>query len=132
MKDDGFTLVELVIVVLILGILAAIASSKVCVTHEEAQQVSAQTSLSTLREAIGTYRLQNSEWPGQSGGQAGFKADLKPLLRGPFPTCQVGNLNSDVTVTGSPDPLSPSGPQGWRYSKVTGQFIINHADYATW
>ena len=78
------------------------------------------------------YWIQNNEWPGQSGGQEGFKADLKPFLRGPFPHCQVGNLNHKVVIIASPDPLSVGGAQGWRYSKVTGQLIINHADYETW
>ena len=129
---SGFTLVELVVVVLILGIIAAIAAPKMFDTADDARESSARQDLSIIRDAIELFYLQKGVYPGQSGVPSALKADLATAMRFPFPACPVGNQNSDIIRTATSVPLSPSGPQGWAYSKVTGEFIINHASYSSW
>jgi len=45
-----------------------------------------------------------------------------------LPTSKILN----VRLVATSDPLTPSGSQGWAYSKTTGEFIINHASYSSW
>ena len=124
----GFTLVELVVVVLILGIIAAIAAPKMFNTANDAKDSSTKQSLAVVRDAIELYRAQNTAYP--TG--AALATNLKTYLRGPFPTSQVGNLNANVFVSAA-DPIVVAGAgEGWAYNQTTGEFVINHADGIAW
>lgn len=127
---SGFTLVELVVVVLIMGIIAAVAAPRVFDTAGDARKSAALEDLAVIRDVIELYKAKNGEYPGKLGSPIGFKSDLKPYLRGTFPECPVGNKNADVRVVAIATPITVSGMQGWAYSNVTGEFIINHADYS--
>jgi general secretion pathway protein G len=129
---SGFTLVELVVVVLIRGVIAAIAAPKMFDTADDSRKSSARQNLSIIRDAIELFYLQNGVYPGQSGGVNGLKADLATTMRFPFPACPVGNQNSDINASATSGSLSPSGTQGWAYNKTTGEFIINHTSYSSW
>ena len=131
-KRRGFTLIELVVVVLLIGIIASVAAPKMFDIATDARENTTKQSLAVIRDAIEIYYSQNSEYPGQTGGQTDFKNDLSQVLREPFPTCSVGNKNNNVWVQSNGTPLLPSGGQGWAYDKVTGEFIINHSDYGSW
>lgn len=124
----GFTLVELVVVVLILGIIAAIAAPKMFDTASNAKDNSTRQSLAVVRDAIEMYRAQNTAYP--TG--AALAINLKPYLRGPFPTCQVGNTSAAVFVTAT-DPIVVGGTgEGWAYNETTSEFVVNHADGFGW
>ncbi len=61
----GFTLVELLIVVVILSILAAVAIPQFTNSAEEARASNLRTNLSVLRNALEYYKLQhNGKYPG--------------------------------------------------------------------
>lgn len=128
----GFTLVELVIVVLILGILAAVAAPKMFDTAGDARTNSTRHSLMVVRDAIQLYRAQNNALPGDGGTEADLKADLVPFLNGPFPTASVGNTGDTVRVQTSGAALSASGTESWAYDNTTGELIVNHATGASW
>jgi general secretion pathway protein G len=125
----GFTLVELVIVILILGILAAVAAPKMFDTAGKARISATRHSLSVVRDAVQLFRAENGSLPG-TGGEADLKSDLLPFLNGAFPIAEVGNSNDDVRVQSAGTPLSPSGAQGWAYDSLSGELIVNHADGA--
>ncbi|MHC4845917.1 MAG: type II secretion system protein, partial [Planctomycetota bacterium] len=75
-RSAGFTLVELLIVVIILGVLAAVVIPQFQNTTEQAKESSLAASLSTIRQAISLYRVQHNEvYPGQ-GGWAEFVTQL--------------------------------------------------------
>ncbi len=62
-KRRAFSLVELVVVVLILGIIAAVAAPKMFDVASDARQNSTKTSLFVLRDAIELYKAQNGNYP---------------------------------------------------------------------
>ena len=64
MCQKGFTLVELLIVVIILAILAAIVVPQFASTTDDANIASLDTSLSNMRAAIDLYNQQHGEYPG--------------------------------------------------------------------
>lgn len=131
-RRGGFTLIELVVVVLILGIIAAIAAPRLFDTANDARGASGKQSLAVIRDAIEMYRCYYGEFPGQAGGENGFKNDMATVMRIPFPSCPVGNQNDQVRDVATSLPLTGTGAQGWAYSNVTGEFIINHSSYETW
>jgi general secretion pathway protein G len=134
MKRSAFTLIELVVVVMIIGIIAAIAVPKMINLTGSANDNSAAQTLSVLRGAIETYSAQNNgTYPGTN--QATLYAALQPYLRGQFPNCPVGaagvaGTNTVNVVTGSSNLLANSADQpptcAWKYNCTTGEIIINY------
>lgn len=59
----GFTLVELLIVVLIIGALAAIAIPRISTSAATAKTNACNTNVDTINTQIELYYANNSEWP---------------------------------------------------------------------
>ena len=63
MKQRGFTLIEVLVVVAILGILAAIVVPRVMDRPDEAKRVAAQADTRAIAQALKLYRLDNGAYP---------------------------------------------------------------------
>ncbi|MBT8066136.1 MAG: prepilin-type N-terminal cleavage/methylation domain-containing protein [Gammaproteobacteria bacterium] len=63
-NQEGFTLVELLIVVIILAILAAIIVPQFSAATDDAKQSAYDTNIANLRSAIDLYRQQHNAYPG--------------------------------------------------------------------
>lgn len=129
-KRSGFTLVELVVVVLILGILAAVAAPRLFDTATDARESGTKQSLSVLRDAVELYKAQNGSFP----PAATLATALRPFIKGSFPAVQVGaNQNANV-VASSQNPITAveAGGAGWAYNATTGEMVINEAAYLAW
>ena len=145
-KKSGFTLVEILIVVVILGILAAIVIPQFSDASEEAKMSSLVSDLQTIRSQIQLYKFHHKHGtiislPGTVDGVSFedsmtkyTKIDGTPAatqapgdgVYGPYlmeiPTNPYDN-NADVTAgTGSPPGDDSSG---WFYNPVTGAFNAN-------
>ncbi len=59
MKRSGFTMIELVIVIVVLGILSSIAISKMAVTRDDALITKGKSQVSAIRSAITLMRSKN-------------------------------------------------------------------------
>jgi general secretion pathway protein G len=129
-RHNGFTLVELVVVVLILGILAAIAAPKIINNSDKAGDSSVASTLAAIRDAVELYKAEhNGKLPTAAAGTipsvTEFTAALDPYLRGTvFPYAKVGGLNSnDINIQAAGPTVS--GTKGWSYNWLTGEIIIN-------
>jgi general secretion pathway protein G len=68
--DGGFTLIEVMIVIVILGVLAALIVPKIMGRPDEARVVAARQDIATVMQALKLYRLDNRRYPTQDQGLA--------------------------------------------------------------
>ncbi|WP_304528860.1 MULTISPECIES: type II secretion system major pseudopilin GspG [unclassified Achromobacter] len=70
-RQQGFTLIEIMVVVVIMGILAALIVPRVLDRPDQARQVAARQDIGGLMQALKLYRLDNGRYPTtQQGLQA--------------------------------------------------------------
>lgn len=67
-ERHGFTLVELLLVLVILGALAAIVLPKFAGRSEQAKETAAQTQISSFDVALDAFEVDNGYYPEGSGG----------------------------------------------------------------
>ena len=67
-RQAGFTLIEIMVVVIIIGILAAIVAPNVIGRIDDAQMTKAKAEISTIENALKFYRLDNFAYPSTEQG----------------------------------------------------------------
>lgn len=67
-RASGFTLIEIMVVVVILGILAAIVVPRVMDNPDKARVVTAKQQIRTIETALNMYRLDNFKYPTSDQG----------------------------------------------------------------
>jgi len=132
-KHNGFTLVELVVVVMILGILAAVAAPKLLGTSSAAADNGIKQTLAIVRDAVERYAAEHGgALPGELATEADFLEDISPYLRGAFPTCPVAGKKNKVKVsasaTGFGGEAGNAQDESWHYCAADGQFIVNSTE----
>ena len=66
--QNGFTLIEVMVVVVILAILAALIVPKIMSRPDEARAVAAKQDIATIVQALRLYRLDNTRYPTSEQG----------------------------------------------------------------
>lgn len=61
--NAGFTLIELMVVLVILGLLATIVAPRILGQKDEAMRVKAQTTIASLETAVKMYKLHMNRYP---------------------------------------------------------------------
>lgn len=134
---SGFTLVELLIVVLILSILAALVIPAFGGPSLAAREAALMQNLTTLRTAIEIYKLQHQgcyptgndndvvdQLTKQTDIDGNAGVDYGPYLRTGIPRNPFNGLNN-LKVVKLPSPSNDSS--GWYYDKDTGEIRANTA-----
>lgn len=126
---QAFTLVEVLIVVIVLGILAAIVVPQFSSASDDANLSALTTNLQTIRAQIELYKIQHS---GSYPTLANFTAQMTAGTDvtgaagtdfGPYLMAIPPNPFSGVnTVT---DTVPPAATLGWYYNETTGEFRAN-------
>ena len=129
MDRRGFTLIELVIIIVILGILATQAIPTYLSLVNDAKKASAKANLGGLRSSISVYYAykatpmggESATWP-----TIALLTDQTTVLNGQIPdnpyTTNAAKNNVEVgTTLGS----LPNASQGWAYKAASGQIWLN-------
>lgn len=79
--ERGFTLIELMVVVVILGILAGLIIPKIMGRPEEAKQLKARMQIEQLEQTLKLYYLDNGEYPTTEQGLNALveKTTIEPI-----------------------------------------------------
>jgi general secretion pathway protein G len=102
----GFTLIEVMVVIVILGILAALVVPRVVGRGDDARVQAARTDIGSLKQALKLYQLDNQRYPSTEQG-------LKALVEKPT----VGQIPPNWKTGGYIERL-PNDPWGNAYQYV--------------
>jgi general secretion pathway protein G len=88
-RRSGFTLLELVVVIIVLGLLAGIVAPQIIGRLSEAKSTTARTQIELLAVALDGYRLDNGSYPTTEQGLAALRekptrAPIPANWRGPY------------------------------------------------
>ncbi|WP_417595386.1 type II secretion system major pseudopilin GspG [Parasphingorhabdus sp.] len=95
-KRNGFTLVELMVVIFILGLLTTIVVINVLPSQDRAMVEKARADIATLGQALEMYRLDNLSYPGSSDG-------LQALIAPPASLATTGRYRQGGYIKKLPD-----------------------------
>ncbi len=82
-KNPGFTLIEVMIVVVILGILAAVIAPRILDRPDQAKMAAAKSDIAVIMQQLKLYRLDNAAYPSTDQGLGALT--VKPTSN-PMPT----------------------------------------------
>lgn len=80
-RNKGFTLIELMVVLVILGVLAAIIAPKIMDRPDEARIIATKQDISSVVQALKLYRLDNIRYPTTEQGLQALvtKPTIEPI-----------------------------------------------------
>ena len=111
---EGFTLVELMVVIVIIGLLATVVAINVLPSQDRAMVGKARADISVLEQAIETYRLDNLTFP----------EDLNALTTAPASLAQPERYRQGGYIRRLPEDPWGNPYQYRRQSAHGGQFDV--------
>lgn len=127
-NQRGFTVIELVIIIVILGILAAVAIPKYKDLSGEAREASARSSLGSIRSAITIYyanqavKTGKAVWPSLKDVRSVGTVMAQAIPANPY---QSKVADSVVDATGKTKGTVIGKAGGWAYNPATGEVWPN-------
>lgn len=127
-QQKGFTLVELVIIIVILGILAAVAIPKYQDISAEAREAAGRASVGNLRSGITIFYANQAVktgiavWPTQEQLETSGVVMEQTMVRNPY---QLKTNAPDSLVTGFTKGTIVGARGGWAYNATTGEIWLN-------
>ncbi len=127
-NQSGFTLVELVIIIVILGILAAVAIPKYQDISSEAKEAAARSALGGLRSGIAIWYANQAvttgtaTWPALDSLRAPGVVMEQSIPANPY---QNSANAPDSIVTGVAKGTTVGTRGGWAYNATTGEIWPN-------
>ncbi|WP_417568147.1 type II secretion system major pseudopilin GspG [Marinobacter sp.] len=106
-RSRGFTLIEIMVVMVILGLLVAIVAPNIMGRSDQAKVTVAETQLNNIANALDLYRLDNSHYPSSQQG-------LEALVSKPSGSPEPKNWNPDGYLKSVPE-----DPWGAEYQYVS-------------
>ena len=82
-RQQGFTLLELMVVVVILGILAALVVPKIISRPDDARVMAARQDIASMMQALRLYKLDTQQYPST---EQGLQALIERPTGNPVPT----------------------------------------------
>ncbi len=132
---NGFTMIELVFVIVVIGILAGIAIPKLTVTRDDAQLVKAKSTVSNIQSGLATQRAKRvmrgqSQYPGalddadnDDAGEELFEEVLTtPVISSNDKGGWIKDNNSTYTLH------APGGDLEFDYNSTGGSFMCDTDD----
>ncbi len=152
-RPRAFTLVELVMVVVIIGIVAGIAVPRMSSTATHASANALQATLMNVRTAIECFYAEHNRYPGYDPANGAANGDyfvkqltmysdasgnynatrsatykFGPYLRAPFPANLANSLATVYVKNARSDPSPADGSVGWIAVLATGDFGVSATD----
>jgi MSHA pilin protein MshA len=127
-NQKGFTLIELVIIIVILGILAAVAIPKYQDITSEAQEAAARSALGSLRSGITIFYANmavttgTASWPSLAQLDSVGVVMEQAIPQNPY---QADASAPDSIVTGVTRGVIVGTRGGWAYNPTTGEIWPN-------
>jgi MSHA pilin protein MshA len=125
----GFTLIELVIIIVVLGILAAVAIPKYQDISGEAKEAAGRAALGSIRSGITIFYANEAvttgtaTWPSLAELETYGTVMANGIPDNPY---QAATSAPDSICTGvTKGVLVPGGRGGWAYSATTGEIWMN-------
>lgn len=109
-SERGFTLVELMVVIVIIGLLATVVMVNVMPSQDKAMATKAKADIATLEQAMEMYRLDNLTYPSGSDGLNALVSPPAGQTGGYRPGGYIKSLPKDPW--GRPYQLSVPGKSG--------------------
>lgn len=106
-RSKGFTLIEIMVVMVILGLLVAIVGPNIMGRSDQARVTVAETQLNNIESALDLYRMDNSHYPSTQQG-------LEALVSRPSGSPEPRNWNTDGYMKSV-----PQDPWGNEYQYVS-------------
>ena len=122
----GFTLIELVMVIVILGILAATALPRFIDLSNKAKESAAKGALGGIRAAVSITYVSNAAYT-----TASFPASITAVMfadsiipQEPYTPTNTITVGTSLLLTGTTG--------GWLYEAAAGRVWLNHSAYSTY